>query len=289
LVKVLTVENALGPVLDVGAKAVSRVARVYDARPVVRASIDACTLLLLLLAFHWALGFTQALQPLYLIPVWYASKNEGSRSAVAAAVFAAALLTLTPAGGYGALWEAGVRILVVALFCRLFIHNEAVLLESREQAVRDPLTGVYNRTALEEHGPRLIRRSLLSGQQLSVAVIDCNKFKQLNDEYGHAYGDFVLRALANLLTKSVKNTGLVARTGGDEFVVIIPKRGRTDARKILERVADKFWIATYLDGVGASMSVGIASLGDDGNDLEKLLHAADERMYVQKGVRPACA
>ncbi len=92
----------------------------------------------------------------------------------------------------------------------------------RERAIRDPLTGLHNRRYFEETAGRDAARAVRTGEPLAILVIDIDHFKAVNDQHGHAAGDLVLRVLAEILTAGVRDSDLVCRIGGDEFVVLLP-------------------------------------------------------------------
>lgn len=160
-------------------------------------------------------------------------------------------------------------------------HFESNLRKYARMAKRDALTQALNRLGLDEYLSKAIDRSLGSGSQLTLAMIDCDKFKQLNDEHGHDYGDLVLRTLARLLRKYAQG-GVVARNGGDEFILILPGKSPSDAQAILERVNWKFREATIIGDRCASFTYGVSRLGVDGTTIQSLMVAADKNMYIRK-------
>jgi len=151
-------------------------------------------------------------------------------------------------------------------------------------AKRDALTGSLNRLGLDEYAERAIDRALGSGNALTIAMIDCDKFKELNDAHGHDYGDHVLKTLARLLRRYSQG-GVVARNGGDEFVLVLPGRTPADAKGILEKVNWKFREATIIGDRCASFTYGLSRIGADGNSLRELMVAADKSMYLHKATR----
>ena len=119
-------------------------------------------------------------------------------------------------------------LLVAKMFAEqvsLSIANIRLREDLRNQSIRDPLTGLYNRRYLEETMEREIRRAVRSEQGLGVLMLDLDHFQKFNDTHGHDAGDTVLRETAWLLLKSVRAEDLVCRFGGEEFVVILPRGG----------------------------------------------------------------
>lgn len=163
-------------------------------------------------------------------------------------------------------------------------HFESSLRKYATMAKKDSLTNCLNRLGLDEFAMRAIDRALGAGNPLTIAMIDCDKFKELNDQHGHDYGDHILKTLAKLLRKY--GTGCtLARNGGDEFVLVMPNKSPSDARSILERVNWKFRECTILGDRCASFSYGISRLGVDGTNLRDLMVAADKDMYIHKAAK----
>lgn len=154
-----------------------------------------------------------------------------------------------------------------------------------EQAIRDPLTGLFNRRYLETIVPHELTRCAREGSSLALIMIDIDHFKSVNDRYGHQGGDEVLKALAGLLTETVRASDVACRFGGEEFLLVLPS---ISARNALER-ADQ-WRATFeqlevhSNGqvIRATLSMGIAMHPENGSDLHALVHAADKALYQAK-------
>jgi len=162
-----------------------------------------------------------------------------------------------------------------------FTSYQKTLIEKNfEKAIRDPLTGLYNRHYLEDISKKLLNEAKREKTTLALIFIDLNNFKPINDIYGHEIGDEVLKEVANELKKSFRSYDTIVRYGGDEFIVLlkIPKE-KFDLEKILnffdKRIKNKF--SKY----HISLSYGIATTKETFN-LEKLIELADERMYQDK-------
>lgn len=148
----------------------------------------------------------------------------------------------------------------------------------------DQLTGAYNRRGLEEHFEREISRAKRSGQPLSVALIDVDNFKQLNDRYGHLTGDDVLKYLVELMHRSMRSSDIVARFGGEEFVVLLPDTGINEAIELVQRLQRELTKNFYLanqDRLVVTFSAGVAlwHLGECDTDV---IERADSAMYRAK-------
>jgi diguanylate cyclase (GGDEF)-like protein len=154
----------------------------------------------------------------------------------------------------------------------------------KELAATDALTGLANRRSFLDRLVAEIARSIRSGWALSVVLIDLNGFKAINDAYGHAKGDETLIRVAETLAQSVRASDLAARFGGDEFVLMLPETKADRAEEILRRVGLPEIPMPGREGVPARLTFGygIASFPMDGDDPERLLQAADGRLYAMK-------
>jgi len=150
----------------------------------------------------------------------------------------------------------------------------------------DTLTGCQNRSYFEAELPREVAYARRAGSELSVAIIDIDLFKTVNDTWGHQFGDVVLRLVARALQDGVRAYDTISRWGGDEFAVVL--RGATidQAHAVLDRIAQRLRAVTWPDTEKPpriTLSIGIANLGaDNAEDADRLLGVADARMYAAK-------
>jgi diguanylate cyclase (GGDEF)-like protein len=156
----------------------------------------------------------------------------------------------------------------------------------RLQAIRDPLTGLFNRRALDELLPRLIDHSLTKGEDLALMMIDVDFFKQLNDQLGHAAGDEMLRSIGQLIRSGLGRQQDVAfRCGGDEFVVVLPGAPAEVAKKLGEQLTSLVGnlAKTLRCNPRPGLSVGIATISAlPSPTAALLLQEADKRLYEVK-------
>jgi diguanylate cyclase (GGDEF)-like protein len=154
-----------------------------------------------------------------------------------------------------------------------------------ELASTDVLTGLKNRRALFEIGEKLLNLSHRESTPLSVIVFDLDRFKQVNDQYGHALGDQVLIAFADILTHSRKSD-VAARIGGEEFVLILPNTKVDEAYKIAEQIRKKAEQITisYTEGKSFNFSVsgGVDLLQKEDEQLNTLIARTDKALYYSK-------
>ncbi|MFY0992103.1 diguanylate cyclase domain-containing protein [Halomonas sp. C05BenzN] len=155
----------------------------------------------------------------------------------------------------------------------------------RRQAFHDELTGLPNRTQLEQHLERAIHRARLAGRQLAVLFMDLDHFKEVNDTLGHQAGDTLLQAVSERLRANLRAEDMLARLGGDEFVIVVdPVHTADNADRVAANVVEALTMPFTIDGtqVTIGVSIGIALHPTDGVNGDSLLHAADSAMYRAK-------
>ena len=162
----------------------------------------------------------------------------------------------------------------------------------KQHAFFDPLTGLANRLLLVDRFQLAMQHAKRSRKQFAVLMIDLNKFKAINDTYGHAAGDTVLVAVANRLVSAVRASDTVARLGGDEFALIIESVSDRDqiatlGQKLIDMLTDEVKLDSG-DVVSLGGSIGIAWYPKDGENLKDILDVADQAMYFCKtsGIMP---
>jgi len=164
-------------------------------------------------------------------------------------------------------------------------------LRLQEQAMRDPVTGLYNRRYLDETLERELARAKRDGYVLSLAMIDLDHFKRVNDTYGHQAGDEVLQALGNLLHSHAREGDIPCRYGGEEFVLVSPHMPLDVARQRCEQWRAAFAEHRTLHGeleIAATMSVGIATYPDHATTADELIVRADQALYRAKAAGRNC-
>jgi diguanylate cyclase len=170
---------------------------------------------------------------------------------------------------------------------RLEVESERLRRQARrarDQAVRDSLTGLYNRLAYEERAAQAYGHWKRYGDPLSLLVVDVDHFKQVNDRFGHAAGDRALKALAERLAGNVREADFLARYGGEEFVVLMPKTDRTAAATAAEKL--RALVETcpfqYREArVPITVSCGVAEFLP-GDTAEQVFDRADRALYRAK-------
>ena len=180
------------------------------------------------------------------------------------------------------------RLLINSIATHVGRIAERLQLEEKlaRMARHDPLTGAYNRHALDEFLERELIRSKRYNHPIGILLIDINRFKEINDRFGHAMGDKVLQAVADILQHNVRNSDIVARYGGDEFLIVLPETdGETDLveERILAEVARRNKANPLLD-FPVTLAIGSVHWNpDSGKSMEEALAEADRLMYESKG------
>jgi diguanylate cyclase (GGDEF)-like protein len=164
---------------------------------------------------------------------------------------------------------------------------EAARRKAHDLASTDQLTGLFNRRSWIERAEREVRAARSAGHPAVLLMLDVDSFKQVNDAYGHAAGDEVLRAVAAAARSALRPGDVLARWGGEEFVLLLPGTVEADGLRIAERVRASVAAAEVTSQgrpVPFTASLGVVALTRDlgGNALEELLHLADCALYAAK-------
>jgi len=158
--------------------------------------------------------------------------------------------------------------------------------ELQQQSIRDPLTGLFNRRYLAETLPHLLQRAERGQQPLSIILLDIDHFKQVNDRFGHAAGDQVLRDTSLFLKGFIRGTDIACRYGGEEFILILPDAPLKIASERAERIRQGLhYISMSYAGqsLGSiTLSAGVATFPNHGDTPDRLIAAADQALYQSK-------
>ncbi|MGD0226517.1 MAG: GGDEF domain-containing protein [Terriglobia bacterium] len=182
------------------------------------------------------------------------------------------------------------RTAVVDYFEELSILRNPVLLEYEElkklryNAATDSLTGLNNRRMFEEYLGQEIDRSTRYGSPFALLSFDLRNFKSVNDIYGHAAGDEILRSLARASLETLRGSDIPCRIGGDEFAILLPQADRPGSEVLAGRIARKFeeYARSLAPGAPVGVDYGIAIFPEEGHDVTSLLAAADRSLYTNK-------
>jgi diguanylate cyclase (GGDEF)-like protein len=156
----------------------------------------------------------------------------------------------------------------------------------RDQSIRDPLTGLFNRRFMEESLDRELQRAVRKNQPLSILFVDLDHFKRFNDTFGHDAGDLVLRSVADLFRKFFRSDDVVCRYGGEEFGIILPESSVENGAlraNALRTETKKLQLQYKNHSLGTvTLSIGVAAFPPHGSTSETLLKVADQCLYQSK-------
>jgi diguanylate cyclase (GGDEF)-like protein len=206
--------------------------------------------------------------------------GTAAQVALIAAAYTATLVAIDPGPIGVSRWLTTVGLAVgSAVVVRLLSERvDRLLAELRLAASTDPLTGLLNRRAFEERVAQELARARRTGESFGLVLADVDRFKELNDRYGHAAGDQALVDLGRLLQHQLRGGDTVARIGGDEFAILLPSAdaaGAADAAaRVTERVRGHLTIP--------AISAGSSAYGPGGHTVDDLMRAADAALYVEK-------
>ena len=164
----------------------------------------------------------------------------------------------------------------------LALANMGLREKLRNQALRDPLTGLYNRRYMEDCLQRFVRLADRENREVSVVMVDLDHFKALNDEHGHAFGDAVLRDAAMTIVSGLRETDIVCRYGGEELVVILPDCNLDRAADKAEALRLRVEGLSQAHGAAISASFGVAAVPYTSSGVSDLLASADAALYRAK-------
>ncbi len=245
-------------------------------------------LLSLTAAVDYVTGSEISCSVFYVAPVAFAGALVSRRAGAALAVASAVLWTyfeITTGRGFSAAWipywNGGVRLAFFLIINELMGRLRRAHMRERELARTDALTGIANARVFEEHVDRAMAQSRRSARAFTVAYIDLDRFKAVNDEYGHAEGDRVLRTVSALIRDAARATDVVARLGGDEFGILMPDTDAEQGRVPLERIGAAIGAdAGSRWGVGAT--IGAVTFGEPPETADYAVRQADALMFRGK-------
>lgn len=192
-------------------------------------------------------------------------------------------------------WAALVYVAIAILLCSIAARNseqhQFSEYKTKKALVRlsttDFLTNTANRFKIKEDAERWIIFCHRQGLPLSLVFFDVDDMKTINDQYGHATGDFVLTSLTNLVQSQLRSSDILARWGGDEFVLLLPSVDMDNAIALSERIEKHIKEHDFIEGYVITCSLGVVEMKEN-SDFESLVREADELMYARKKQRKSC-
>jgi diguanylate cyclase (GGDEF)-like protein len=225
----------------------------------------------------------------YLFPIfwvtWFTERRIGMIVSLASAVtwliadFTSGASYSHPAIPY---WNASVRLGTFLILTSILSSLKDSLERDRELAKTDALTGVANGRYFMELADREINRASRYRHPFTVAFIDLDNFKAVNDRYGHSAGDTLLYLVADTIQKNVRATDIVARLGGDEFVILLPETGPAPAQAITQKIQRINSDAIRKNDWPVTFSMGVATFIRPPSSVDEMLKISDDLMYAAK-------
>jgi len=179
-------------------------------------------------------------------------------------------------------WNTGVRLGFYLLFCYIVIGLKNALEKEKEMGRTDPLTGVANVRAFFEYTIVEINRSRRYNRHLTLAYMDIDDFKSINDNAGHSTGDSILRLIAATIKNNLRVTDVIARMGGDEFAILLPETGQESVQTVLNRVQQRLLDILKNIGYPVTFSIGVVTYDIPPDSVDEIIRTADRLMYSAK-------
>lgn len=234
-------------------------------------------------------GYELSFSLFYMIPVmwitWVLGRVKGYMIAVISALlWAAADLMAGHVYSHAAflVWNSVMRLGFFLLGAYLLARLSDMITRERDLARTDFLTGIYNSKAFFEMSQLEIYRCRRNKKPLTVAFIDCDDFKAINDRFGHSKGDIVLQHIASVLKEGLRATDILARLGGDEFCMILPEASAQDANAVFVRLRNALNKTIEPYGIKLTISAGVSTFNTPPESVNDLIAKADELMYAVK-------
>jgi diguanylate cyclase (GGDEF)-like protein len=236
-------------------------------------------------------GHELSLSAFYLLPISFVALRFGRLAGVLTAVISAVMETsvhILWGGFYYSrvlihFWNMGVLMTIYIVIALLISSLVKAYDKERVSARKDFLTGIGNWQAFAELGGREIERAKRYNIVLSLAYIDCDNFKMVNDLFGHETGDRVLREVAATLRENVRAADIVARLGGDEFVILLTDGGGAERAEIAVRKLQDLLLGNMMkNNWHVTFSIGIATFSEPPASIESVVKQADLLMYEVK-------
>ena len=266
----------------------SRLNEWLEARSAPYLIVVALALITVVLSLDLRTGTELTLSLFYLAPTALAGWYAGRRAGLAVGLAAGAAWYVAGAiesDGYSNLlvsgWNAVVRIAFLLVIAHLLTTLRSMLMRESRLARVDPLTGAGNARSFAEVGRAELSRSKRHSRPITIAYLDLDDFKQVNDELGHAAGDRVLRTVVDTLRATLRTSDVVARLGGDEFGLLLPESDEGAAANAIARVRE-FLGAALGDPGSPTFSMGVATFITVPETVDAMIQAADDLMYAAK-------
>ncbi len=234
-------------------------------------------------------GFEIAFAFFYLLPVSMAAWVSGKRGGIIISIESAAvwLIANRLAGEqlshiWIPFWNAATRAGFFMIVTVLLSELHSMLDKEMKLARTDFLTGIWNRLAFYDRADLEIRRAKRSQSHLTIAYIDLDSFKEINDQLGHHVGDALLQTVASAIARNTRSTDVLARLGGDEFTLLLPETRQKQAQFMIRRLKDLLLDEMQKHQWNVTFSIGVMTFIQIPEHVDELLHAVDQLTYEVK-------
>lgn len=245
-------------------------------------------IILLGLVDHFT-GYEISFALFYLAPValvaWYGNAKYGAAASVASAVtwqIANTMAGETFSNPIIPYWNAATRLIFFLVFTFLLVKLKIALEHERTLSRTDYLTGIANKRAFYEIADMELNRARRYEYSLTVAYIDLDNFKQVNDRFGHEAGDAALQTVAETILSHTRRTDVAARLGGDEFALLFPETDYNAARLVIHRIQEALLSNMQKNQWPVTFSIGVLTYVNPTEGIDEMIRVADELMYEVK-------
>jgi diguanylate cyclase (GGDEF)-like protein len=234
-------------------------------------------------------GFEISVSLFYLLPItlvtWQTGKSLGLLVSILSA-FVWFLADVLAGNSYSYpiifLWNTFIRLGFYIVTVYLLVALKTALEQERELGRVDSMTGVFNYRYFSILLQMEIDRARRNKHPITVAYIDLDNFKTINDRFGHSTGDLVLRSVADHIKKNLRSTDIFARLGGDEFGILLPEANQESAEIVLKRIQSSLLQEMCQHGWPVTFSIGVISCLEAPSSVDEIINHADDLMYSVK-------
>jgi diguanylate cyclase (GGDEF)-like protein len=249
-------------------------------------------LMVLIGAFDYLVGSEINLSIFYVIPLSFVAWYSGKTASYIACAIALVIWFIVdyinfPSYSHWLIryWNVLVRLPFLVIIVYLILRVKETLLTEQSLARNDSLTGLLNGRGFYEMAGHEMDRSARTGRSFAVAYIDLDNFKKINDTYGHAAGDKLLRDVGLMMKNSLRRIDYVARLGGDEFALMLPETGAAAAKSTVQKVQESFSEHMKKKNWPVTMSIGVLTFETPPVSVTAMIQMVDKLMYTVKNTR----
>jgi diguanylate cyclase (GGDEF)-like protein len=258
-----------------------------DRQPPAFSATVSLILIFAIAVIDYVIPWDLSLSVFYTVPILLATWFAGERIGAILSVGSAAVWLMTQTLEHADLswllyWNTAVHLGFYILVAHLVSALESAYEREKRLARTDSLTGIINRRFFNELLEGEFSRAQRYSSPLTLAYIDVDHFKSVNDRFGHQAGDLLLTKIAQCMTSQLRSIDVVARLGGDEFVLMLPQTGRRASQVVVPRLQEALMELMVREGWPVSFSIGVATFLDLPESVDSMVQQADQLMYSVK-------